>query len=131
MLAFFDFQAYPILRHTELELFDLCPKATGTSFGNSGLWPRAIWTSPCPMEVAKSLASYTTQLGFWNILNPNWVVYRKPLRSPFCTCLSLSMSCDVVCFFSARPPCGQPQTALTIRRLLWSQEVQRPPSDLL
>ena len=34
-------------------------------------------------------------------------------------------------FFSARPPCGQPQTALTIRRLLWSQEVQRPPSDLL
>ena len=23
---------YPILRHTELELFDLCPKAAGTSF---------------------------------------------------------------------------------------------------
>ena len=63
--------------------------------------------------------------------NPNWFVYRRPLRSSFCTCLSLSMSCDVVCFFSARPPCGQPQTALTIRRLLWSQEVQRPPSDLL
>ena len=63
--------------------------------------------------------------------NPSWVVYRKPLRSSFCTCLSLSMSCDVVCFFSARPPCGQPQTALTIRRLLWSQEVQRPPLVLL
>ena len=67
MLTFLDFQAYPILRHTELELFDLCPKAAGTSFGNSGLWPRAVWTSPCPMEAAKSLASYTTQLGFWNI----------------------------------------------------------------
>ena len=31
--------------------------------------------------------------------NPNWFVYRKPLRSSFCTCVSLSMSCDVVCFF--------------------------------
>ena len=73
----------------------------------------------------------TFQLEAVMFRNPNWFVYRKPLRSSFCTCLSLSMSCDVVCFFSARPPCGQPQTALTIRRLLWSQEVQRPPSDLL
>ena len=73
----------------------------------------------------------TFQLEAVMFRNPNWFVYRTPLRSSFCACLSLSMSCDVVCFFSARPPCGQPQTALTIRRLLWSQEVQRPPSDLL
>ena len=59
----------------------------------------------------------TFQLEAVMFRNPNWFVYRKPLRSSFCTCLSLSMSCDVVCFFSARPPCGQPQTALTIRRL--------------
>ena len=63
----YGFLGYPILRHTELELFDLCAKAAGTSFGNSGLWPCAIWTSPCSMEVAKSLASYTPKLGFWNI----------------------------------------------------------------
>ena len=55
------------MRHTDLRLLALCLKAAGTSFRISGLWPRAIWNSPCPIEVVKSLASYTTQLGFWNI----------------------------------------------------------------
>ena len=131
MLAFFDFQAYPILRHTELELFDLCPKAAGTSFGNSGLWPRAIWTSPCPMEVAKSLASYTSQLGFWNIRNVSEPQLARVEKAVEVFVLHLLVTQHVMwcrLFFSARPPCGQPQTALTIRRLLWSQEVQRPPS---
>ena len=41
----------------------------------------------------------TFQLEAVMFRNPNWFVYRKPLRSSFCTCLSLSMSCDVVCFF--------------------------------
>ena len=50
-----------------MRLLALCLKAAGTSFRISGLWPRAIWNSPCPIEVVKSLASYTTQLGFWNI----------------------------------------------------------------
>ena len=41
----------------------------------------------------------TFQLEAVMFRNPNWFVYRKPLRSSFCTCVSLSMSCDVVCFF--------------------------------
>ena len=37
---------YPILRRSELELFDLCPKAAGTS-GISGPWPCG---SPGPLS---------------------------------------------------------------------------------
>ena len=41
----------------------------------------------------------TFQLETVRFRKPNWVAYRKPLRSSFCTRLSSSMSCDVVCFF--------------------------------
>ena len=41
----------------------------------------------------------TFQLDAVMFRKPNWVAYRKPLRSSFCTRLSSSMSCDVVCFF--------------------------------
>ena len=49
--------------------------------------------------------------------NPNWLVYRKPLRSSFCTCLSLSMSCNVVCVFL---PATYSLSELTRLPLQWS-----------
>ena len=97
---------YPILRHTELKLFDLCPKAAGTSIGNFGPWPRAIGPHPVPWKWRSPLPRTRPSSGFGTSVmfrNPSWVVYRKPLRSSFCTCLALSMSCDVVCRFSAHP----------------------------
>ena len=85
------------------------------------------WTSPCPDSVRVS-EHFSLKPWCFGTLTGSRTESRWGLRFV----LACHSACHVMSFvFSARPPCGQPQTALTIRRLLWSQEVQRPPSDLL
>ena len=60
--------AIPVLRHIDLKLFDLCPKAAGTSEMVGILGHGLVLFGPLSHgsgEVAT--ASYTTQLGSWNI----------------------------------------------------------------
>ena len=120
------------MRHTDLRLLALCLKAAGTSFRISGLWPRAIWNSPCPIEVAKSLASYTTQLGFRNatawsrdVSEPKLGRVQKAVS--FFFGVALSSHC-VVCFFC--PPCRQRESAFIIGELFFvtgCPQAFRPP----
>ena len=68
-------------------------------------WFAGTLGAVCALDLTMSRPSSgfgTFQLEAVMFRNPNWVAYRKPLRSSFCTGLSLSMSCDVVCFVLPR-----------------------------
>ena len=90
------------------------------------------WCPVVPAMVSPGPRPVPTQFGFWNISAWSRDVFETLTGS--CTesrwglhfALACHSACHVMSFFSARPPCRQPQTALTIRMLLWSQEVQRP-----